>query len=105
MHDQFQTDEIQGKIYDWRLIRRLSHYLAPHLLPLAAALTFLLLGAGLELMGPYLVKVAIDTYIKAADYAGLNRICIIFLTDPADQIRFEFSGNLLYATDRTKGYP
>jgi len=79
MHDQFQTDEIQGKIYDWKLIRRLSHYLAPHRLSLAAALTFLLLGAGLELVGPYLVKVAIDTYIKTADYAGLNRICIFFL--------------------------
>jgi len=78
MHDQFQTDEIQGKTYDWKLIRRLSHYLTPHLLLLALALTFLLFGSCLELVGPYLVKIAIDTCIKAADYGGLNRICIIF---------------------------
>ncbi|MEW5800866.1 MAG: ABC transporter ATP-binding protein [bacterium] len=79
MHNQFQSDEIQGKIYDWKLIRRLLHYLKPYWLLLITALTFLLLVSGLELVGPYLVKVAIDTCIKSADYAGLIKICILFM--------------------------
>ncbi|MEW6380908.1 MAG: ABC transporter ATP-binding protein [bacterium] len=80
MHDQqFPTDEIAGKIYDWQLIRRLLHYIVPYRLLLATTLIFLLAGAGLELVGPYLVKIAIDTYIKAGDFTGLSRICVIFL--------------------------
>jgi len=79
MHTPISSDELTGKIYDWKLIRRLLGYLAPYRPLLAMTLVFLLLGAGLELVGPYLVKVAIDTYIKAGDFSGLSLIALLFL--------------------------
>ncbi|MGA1826208.1 MAG: ABC transporter ATP-binding protein [bacterium] len=79
MHHMPHTDEIDGKIYDGRLIRRLLSYLKPHLFIFIFALLLLLIVSALELVEPYLVKIGIDTYIKNSDYAGLHIICLIFL--------------------------
>ncbi|MGA1869131.1 MAG: ABC transporter ATP-binding protein [bacterium] len=79
MRHEPHTDEIDGKIYDWRLVRRLLRYLNPHLSVFFIALVLLLMVSALELVTPYLVKVGIDNYIKHSDYAGLNKICLLFL--------------------------
>lgn len=73
------TDEIQGKIYDAKLIKQLFHYVRPHLALFSFSLILLFLVSGLELVGPYLVKVGIDTYLKKADYSGLHTISTLFL--------------------------
>ena len=67
-------DEVLGKAYDTRLVLRLFGYLRPYLgLVLLSAL--LLLGyTGTQLLGPYLVKIAIDRYIAARDLVGLDRL-------------------------------
>ena len=69
-----QFDEITGKAYDGVLFKRLLRYMRPYLAPLIVSVGLLLLVSGLRLIGPYLMKVAIDTYIAHGDLAGLNGI-------------------------------
>ena len=58
-------DEVVGKIYDSRLMRRLLTYLAPYKLQVGLSAASILLKAGSDVIGPYLVKVAVDTYMTA----------------------------------------
>lgn len=75
MHDE----EVLGKVYDGRLMRRLLAYLAPYKLVVAVSLVLVLLISALKLVGPILTKIAIDDYIAAGDLGGLNRIALIYL--------------------------
>lgn len=72
-------DEIKGKIYDHRLMRRLMPFLSPYWRRLAFALTLILFGALLDLAFPYVTKIAIDTYIATGDRAGLLRLSVVLL--------------------------
>lgn len=53
-------DEILGKAYDGRLMRRLMTYLRPYRWLVVAGVVLLLLGAVADLIGPLIVKGAID---------------------------------------------
>jgi ATP-binding cassette subfamily B multidrug efflux pump len=75
----FHEEEVLGKAYDARLMRRLLGYLRPHKLYVAGALLALVGDAALQLTQPYLVKLAIDRYIAQRDLAGLNRIGLLYL--------------------------
>jgi len=76
MHEE---DEILGKAYDARLMRRLLTYLRPYRKQLLAAVGFMLLYSAMELLSPYLVKVAIDSGILRKDYGVLNLTVAIYL--------------------------
>jgi ATP-binding cassette subfamily B protein len=65
--------------YDWRLLRRLLGYLRPHLAAVAAAFALIVALAGIDLVGPYLTKIAIDRHIARGDAAGLTRVALLFL--------------------------
>ena len=56
-------DEVVGKIYDSRLMRRLLTYLQPYRLQAGLSAFAILLKAGSDVLGPYLTKVAVDTYM------------------------------------------
>ncbi|MBB5057882.1 ATP-binding cassette subfamily B protein [Granulicella aggregans] len=58
-------DEIVGKVYDGRLMRRLLTYLAPYKLQTALSALAILLKAATDVLGPYLTKVAVDTYMSS----------------------------------------
>ncbi len=58
-----QEEEVLGKAYDGRLIRRLLTYLRPYKWHVAAALVAIILKSGLDVLGPYLTKIAIDKYL------------------------------------------
>ncbi len=75
----FQEDEILGKAYDARLMRRLLGYLRPYRGTVALSILLLLVAAIADLAGPYFVKVAIDRYIRVADMAGVARIATVYL--------------------------
>jgi ATP-binding cassette subfamily B multidrug efflux pump len=75
----FHEEEVLGKAYDARLMRRLMAYLRPHALYVAAAVLALVADAAFQLVPPYLVKVAIDGYIAQGDLAGLNGIAAVYL--------------------------
>jgi ATP-binding cassette subfamily B protein len=77
--DLFHEEEALGKAYDARLMRRLLAYLRPYKGQALVALAFVLAVSFLELVGPYLTKVAIDVYIQARDWPGLMRLSLVFL--------------------------
>ncbi len=63
----FQEEESLGKVYDSRLMARLLTYLSPYKLAVAAAFLLILVISSLKLVGPYLIKIAIDEYIARGD--------------------------------------
>jgi ATP-binding cassette subfamily B protein len=58
-----QEEEVLGKAYDSRLMKRLLTYLRPYKWQTAIALASILLKVGADVLGPYLTKVAIDRYL------------------------------------------
>ena len=59
-------EDVLGKAYDGRLMRRLIAYLRPYKLQVALATAAIIGHSALELAPPYLVKLVIDRYIPAA---------------------------------------
>jgi ATP-binding cassette, subfamily B, multidrug efflux pump len=56
-------EEVLGKAYDSRLMRRLLTYLKPYKLVVAASLVLLLIDSLLQIIGPLLTKLAVDKYL------------------------------------------
>jgi ATP-binding cassette subfamily B protein len=67
-----QDDEVAGKAYDGRLMRRLLTYLRPYKLQTTLSALSIIFKAGSDVMGPYLVKIAVDTYMSATPPAKLS---------------------------------
>jgi ATP-binding cassette subfamily B multidrug efflux pump len=59
-----QDEDVVGKAYDGRLMRRLLTYLRPYKLQTAFSAVAIVFKAGSDVLGPYLVKVAVDTYMS-----------------------------------------
>ncbi len=57
-------DDVVGKVYDSRLMRRLVTYLGPYKLQVGTSLATILLTSTLAVSGPFFVKVAVDTYLS-----------------------------------------
>ncbi|HLM82229.1 MAG TPA: ABC transporter transmembrane domain-containing protein, partial [Terriglobales bacterium] len=58
-----QEEEVLGKAYDGRLMRRLLTYLRPYKWHVVVALGAIILKSGLDVLGPFLTKIAIDKYL------------------------------------------
>jgi ATP-binding cassette, subfamily B, multidrug efflux pump len=58
-----QEEEVLGKAYDGRLMRRLLTYLRPYKWHVAVALAAIILKSVLDVLGPFLTKIAIDKYL------------------------------------------
>ena len=71
-------DEILGKAYDARLMRRLLQYLRPYWRSVVVALAAIVVGGLASLAQPYLVKVAIDRYIASRQVAGLDGLAGLY---------------------------
>ncbi len=56
-------DDVVGKVYDSRLMRRLFTYLSPYKLQAVISAIAIFIKSGSDVFGPYLVKVAVDTYL------------------------------------------
>lgn len=104
-----QEDEIIGKSYDMRLMKRFMAYCKPYIKQLAVSVLLLIVISLLQLSGPYLVKVAIDSYILKGNWTGLNFIVsvyliILFLTFILEYIKdyiMQFSGQKIMFDIRT----
>lgn len=59
-------DELLGKVYDARLIKRLLGLMRPYALPLALGILVLLAVTAFELVLPYITKEAIDRHITVS---------------------------------------
>ena len=75
----FHEEEVLGKAYDARLMRRLLQYLRPYKPQVALALAAIISASVLQLAQPYLMKLAIDRYIANGDLRGVDRIALAFL--------------------------
>ena len=67
-----QEEEILGKAYDSRLMRRLLTYLRPYRWQVTIAIASIILKSGCDVLGPYLVKVAVDRYLAPVKGATLG---------------------------------
>ena len=58
-----QEEEVLGKAYDSRLMKRLLQYLVPYKWPVSISLVSILFKAVADVLGPYLVAIEIDRYL------------------------------------------
>jgi ATP-binding cassette, subfamily B, multidrug efflux pump len=72
-------DEVLGRAYDARLMRRLLTYLRPYWREVAVALAAIIAGAAVQLAQPYLVKLAIDRFIAVRRLDGLGGLAAAYL--------------------------
>jgi len=87
-------EEVLGKAYDGRLMRRLLTYIRPYRFEVAISLVLLLVNAALQVLGPLLTKLAVDRYLvpseqgtrfpldrylSADPWTGLGQISIAYL--------------------------
>jgi ATP-binding cassette, subfamily B, multidrug efflux pump len=93
-----QDDDVVGKAYDARLMRRLLQYLQPYRINAGLALAAIIANSVLQLAQPYLMKLAIDRYIPAGDMSGVNRIALWFLGILIAAFALEFTQTWLLQT-------
>ncbi len=72
-------DEVLGRGFDRRLVRRLVAAARPHRRVIVGAGLLFPLIAGVELLQPYLLKVAIDEHILTGDWPGLTSVVGLLL--------------------------
>jgi len=79
VRDLERDDEILGRAYDARLMRRLWTFTRPHIVLVSFTCALFPVVALLELAQPYLVKIAIDEHILRGDWVGLGGVALLFL--------------------------
>jgi len=97
-------EEVLGKAYDARLMRRLFSYLRPYRLAVVCSLVLLLLLSVLQVAGPLLTKIAVDRYLlpthgrtvldpwlSANPWTGLTQISLLFLLTLVSMFVLDFS--------------
>jgi ATP-binding cassette subfamily B multidrug efflux pump len=98
-------EEVLGKAYDSRLMRRLLVYMRPYWKMVTVSLVFLLIQSGLQVLGPLITKVAVDKYLSpsarsiptfldpllpADAWAGLGKLALLYLVVIAGTFVSEF---------------
>jgi ABC-type multidrug transport system fused ATPase/permease subunit len=72
-------EERDGQAFVWPVVVRLLAFVRPHAGRIALALALTLIGSGLTLATPYLVKVALDENIVRGDAAGLRQTALLMV--------------------------
>jgi len=92
-------EEVLGKAYDSRLMKRLLTYLRPYRWQTGIALASILLKVGADVLGPYLTHVVIDRYL--APVPGLRTPFDFFLSKNAftgvGQVALLYVGLLMFS--------
>ena len=103
-------EEILGKAYDGRLMRRLVGYLRPYRKAVALSLLLVLIASFFQVIGPLLTKMAVDRYLQPAPsrvptpfdpylskdpWVGLAQLSAIYLLVVLGSFVFEFSQSYL----------
>ena len=87
MHEE----EVLGKAYDGRLMRRLLGYLHPYRSHVAFAVATIVANSALQLAPPYLTKIVIDEYIPSGDLSGLTAVAALYLGTLIASFAFEYA--------------
>lgn len=69
----------EGAAYNPRITRRALSYVKPYRAKVAVAVALTLFAAAMNMIGPYLVKVAIDSHIAKGDLVGLTIVLALTL--------------------------
>jgi ATP-binding cassette subfamily B multidrug efflux pump len=101
-------EEVVGKAYDSRIMRRLLAYMLPYKSTVFIALIFLLADSLLQLAGPLLTKIAIDKYLtpngthspldpylSADPWTGMTQISVLYLLAIIGVLATEFTQTYL----------
>lgn len=75
-----KDDEILGKAYDAKLMKRLLGFVKPYKKYVIIAILLNVIVAALGPLRPYLTKIAIDDYIVNKDFNGLFLIAVLLLS-------------------------
>ena len=75
-------EEVLGKAYDSRLMRRLVGYMRPYWKLVALSLVFLMVQSGLQVLGPLLTKIAVDKYVSPGATPARTFLDPVLPTDP-----------------------
>src|SRR5215475_83507 len=73
MADHQHEEEVLGKAYDSRLMKRLLSYLRPYKWQVIGALVAIVLKALADVVGPYLTRTAIDKYLASSNASGARQ--------------------------------
>ena len=76
--NKYDEDEELGTPFSWAYTKRLLSYVVPYKKEMIVTLIVMLISSISTLLGPYLVKIAMDTNIPNKDVKGLIIVCIIF---------------------------
>ena len=110
-------EEVLGKAYDGRLMRRLMGYMRPYGALVALSLVFLLAQSVLQVLNPLLTRLAVDKYIRPGahplatpidawlptdPWSGLTRVALLycgvllatFITEFAQTMLMQWTGQL-----------
>jgi len=83
-------EAVLGKAYDARLVHWLWQWVRPHRLLVALSLGLFVCVAASQLVQPYLIKVAIDSYMIPGREEGLNGVALLFLLALTAEFVFRF---------------
>ena len=96
-------EDVVGKVYDGRLMRRLLRYLSPYKLQVSCSALAILLKASTDVAGPFLVKVAVDTYmapqphkswiarhLSSVPFTGITELAFLYLATLVISFGLEF---------------
>jgi ATP-binding cassette subfamily B multidrug efflux pump len=75
-------EEVLGKAYDSRLMKRLVRYLRPYRGAVFVSLIFLLGQSLLQVAGPLLTKLAIDRYLVRPEHVTFSPLDVWLASDP-----------------------
>lgn len=88
-------EEILGKAYDARLMRRMLRYLRPYRWQVAGAVALLVSGAALQIVGPWLIQVALDEAVPDQNSRLLVTLVIAYLVATLVTFAFEYTQALV----------
>ena len=74
MAADIHEEDVLGKAYDRRLMKRLLGYLRPYTVQVGIALAAIVLKSAADVVGPYLTKVAIDKYLAQSSASGAHSL-------------------------------
>lgn len=66
-----EGDNVNGQLYNHRVMARMLAYVRPHAKILVFAFLAMLVVTALTLLAPFLLKIAVDTYISQGNQTGL----------------------------------
>jgi ATP-binding cassette subfamily B multidrug efflux pump len=92
---EFHEEDVLGKAYDGRLMRRLLVYLRPYRGLLFGAIAVLLAEAVLALAGPLFTREVIDVALPARDSGLVTQLALLLAATLVIQFALEYAGTIL----------